>query len=148
MRRIVVLCIPILICQCSSMERSIGLGAGIGAAAGATTGHAVNFNMKGMALTTATGAVVGGLVGLLLHKDEKMEGTPHYEIPPNLGSEPILQEAEKEVLWIPGKIDGDRYTEPHRIFVIKQPSRWAPPPDKIEDKNERPEQRTKKNNSD
>lgn len=118
----------LLLSSCASLESSIGMGMGAGAMTGAIAGHSANFNIKGMALTTGTGMVIGGLLGLLLHKQPIRPNVSPLN--PSRDGEPELEDAEKEVLWIPGKIESDRYTEPHRIFVIKRPSRWIPPPEK------------------
>jgi hypothetical protein len=127
-----------LISSCASLEGSIGLGAGIGATTGVVTGKFANLNVKGMALTGAAGALVGGVIGFLLYKKpsdlEKTQSDTAPFVAP--GQEPILKDAEKDMIWIPGTIQGDRYVEPHRMWTIKVPSRWAHPDKKNSEKKE------------
>ena len=40
---------------------------------------------------------------------------------------PALKQAEKDILWVPDKIDGEKFEEGHRLFLIKKPAHWALP---------------------
>lgn len=124
MKRTLLFLTPFILCQCSSMERSIGLGAGIGAAGGVAAGYAANLNMKGMALTTTTGALTGALTGYLIHKWSEKEPTapPPPGIPPQ---NPLLKDAQTESIWIPDRIEDSRFIQGHWIYEIRSPSTWA-----------------------
>lgn len=37
---------------------------------------------------------------------------------------PSLRNAEVKTLWIPDKIESDRYEEGHYIYVIEKPATW------------------------
>lgn len=118
-----------LLCQCSSLEKSVGLGASIGAAGGFTSAQLAHYNAKGNAVLALTGAAIGAVIGALLHKD-KPEPPPVGVAAPTLPSltkfkdTPPLKGAEKDVILVPDRIDGDTFEEEHRVFVIKKPAHW------------------------
>ena len=144
MRQILLFLIFLLLCQCSSMERSVGLGIGIGAATGLTTSQLANYNTKGTVVLTAGGAIIGGLAAALLHKDPLAEAQ-QSQMPPNyfIKDRPPLQNAETDAIMVPDKIEGDRFEERHRVFIIKKPSHWqhypATPDGKQQSKSEEEE---------
>jgi hypothetical protein len=37
---------------------------------------------------------------------------------------PSLRNAEVKTLWIPDKIESDRYEEGHYIYIIEKPATW------------------------
>ncbi|MBL7669794.1 MAG: hypothetical protein JNM39_04855 [Bdellovibrionaceae bacterium] len=37
---------------------------------------------------------------------------------------PSLRNAEVKTLWIPDKIEADRYIEGHYIYIIEKPATW------------------------
>ena len=124
MKRSLLFLTPFILCQCSSMERSIGLGAGIGAAGGVAAGYAANFNTKGMALTTTTGALTGALAGYLIHKWSEKD--PAAPLPPGIPPQiPMLKDAQTESIWIPDRIEDSRFIQGHWIYEIRSPSTWA-----------------------
>lgn len=125
MKRLVLMMAPFLLCQCSSMERSVGLGAGIGAAGGVAAGYAANFNMKGMALTTTTGALMGAFIGYLAHKRSDDGNAALASVPGVSVQSPFLRDADTESIWIPDRIEDSRYIQGHWIHEIRNPSTWA-----------------------
>jgi hypothetical protein len=117
------------------MEKSVGLGVGIGAASGITTAQVAGYNTKGNVVLALSGALIGGVIGALLHK----EPVSPEAMPPSgasLGGAPPLRPAEKDVLWIPDKIVGDKFEERHRIWNIKKPAHWQHYP---EEQDKQPE---------
>jgi hypothetical protein len=125
MKNIIFLLMLSLLCQCASLEKSAGLGASVGAGAGLITSQALHYNAKGSVVLGLSGAIIGGLLGVLFHKNPSEETKPS-NIPSELlkSIPPPLRDAEKDVLWVPDKIEGDRFIENHRIFVIKKPAHW------------------------
>ncbi|MBI3294426.1 MAG: hypothetical protein HYZ71_06815 [Deltaproteobacteria bacterium] len=123
MKRTILLLSALLLTQCASFEKSVGLGVGLGAAAGFATSQAVNYNAKGVVFLGVTGALLGGVVGALLHRDGAKEIAPQaFSVLKN--NPPPLRSAEKDVLWVPDRIEGDRFEEGHRVFTIKKQAHW------------------------
>ncbi len=124
MKRIFFFFLPLTLCQCASLDKSIGLGAGIGAVSGGAASQLARYNTKGTAVLTLSGAVLGGIIAALLHKDvpPTSPSIPMTSIIKN--NPPPLKNAEHDVILVPDKIEGDRFEEAHRVFMIKNPAHW------------------------
>jgi len=124
MRNLIFVLTPLLLCRCASIEKSVGLGVGIGAASGIATSQMAHYNTKGHVVLGIGGALIGGAIAALLHK-----GQPEVPVSVPLtnvmkGSQPPLADAERDVILVPDKIEGDHFVEKHKIWTIKKPSRW------------------------
>lgn len=131
MKNLILVLLLFSLCRCASMEKSVGLGVGVGAASGITTAQVAGYNTKGNVVLAISGALIGGVIGALLHKEPPSLET----IQPSgasLGGAPPLRPAEKDVLWIPDKIVGDKFEERHRIWTIKKPAHWQHYPEEQE----------------
>lgn len=125
MKNLILVAIPMVLCQCASLEKSIGLGVGIGAASGLTAAQMANYNAKGNIVLMLSGAAIGGAIGALLNKGDHEVAVPSsHPVSIFKNNSPPLKNAEKDVLWIPNRIDGDNFEEGHRVFVIKKPAHW------------------------
>jgi hypothetical protein len=124
MRKFIFVLTPLLLCRCASIEKSVGLGVGIGAASGIAASQMAHYNTKGHVVLGIGGAIIGGAIAALLHKNqpETPASLPVTNIMKN--NQPPLADAEKDVLLVPDKIEGDLFVEKHRIWSIKKPSRW------------------------
>lgn len=111
-----------LIPACTTAPRSILLGAGTGAAAGAGTGLMIGNDATGAAIGAATGALAGGLIGLLLHKDNDQKKS---QANTDNNKYPFLIRPEVRTIWVPDAVEGNRYIEGHRVFVIEKNSSWS-----------------------
>lgn len=113
----------VLLCRCASLEKTIGMGVGIGAATGIAAAQIARYNLKGNAALGVGGALLGGAIALFFHKR-----VPDLTPAPSLNiiktGPPPLTDAEKDVLLIPDKIEGDQFIEKHRIWTIKKPAHW------------------------
>ena len=137
MKNIIVLMLPLLLCQCSTMGGSIGLGAGIGAGAGFTSSKIAQYNTKGTIVLTASGLLIGAVIGALLHKD------PPSQVPISglNGNPPPLRDAETDVILVPDSIQDGKFIEGHKMWNIKSPAHWQlypanPEKDKKNEKRE------------
>lgn len=131
MRNLSFILLLLSLCRCASMEKSVGLGIGVGAASGVTTAQIAGYNTKGNVVLALSGALIGGVIGALLHK-EPSSLEPALPSGASLGGAPPLRPAEKDVLWIPDKIVGDKFEERHRIWTIKKPAHWQLYPEDAE----------------
>ena len=122
MKMIILLILPFLLCRCSTMGHSIGLGAGIGAASGFTASRFAEYNTKGTVVLTASGALIGGALAALLHKGPPQDRST---MPAHLrdGLPPSFKESETDVIWVPDSIQDGKYVEGHRIYTLS-PSHW------------------------
>lgn len=129
MKRLLILCTSAAYLNaCASMSGSMLLGAGTGAALGGGIGHAASGHKPtGNAVGAITGAGFGALIGYLGHKDyeekerQKNLKTGSLEKP----KAPKIVPPKYESIWIPDKIEGDRYIEGHRVHILKSPSTWS-----------------------
>lgn len=135
MKKLIILTLPLLLCRCSTIPKSIGLGACIGAASGFTASRFAEYNTKGSVVLTASGALIGGALAALLHKDLP---TDLSQAPGGLLNErpPSLKNAETDVIWVPDSVQDEKYIEGHRVFIIQNPAHWQLYP-AIEDEEEK-----------
>jgi hypothetical protein len=130
------------------MGTSIGVGAGIGAASGFTASRLAEYNTKGTVVLTASGLLIGGALGALLHKDRDPDRS---QVPAHLlnGKPPSFKETETDVLFVPDSIQDGKYIEGHRIWTLS-PSHWQLEPGENEGEEKTPiskEEEVKKNGS-
>ena len=69
MKKIIFLLLPFLLSSCASLEKSVGLGVGMGLCAGLCSAQLANYNTKGNVVLALSGALIGGVMGALLHKE-------------------------------------------------------------------------------
>ena len=112
----------VLTSACATAPQSILLGAGTGAVAGGGMGYAIGQNATGAAIGAATGAITGGVIGYLLHKGRQKDPGPSSQ---DAEKYPFLTRPEVRTIWVPDAVEGDRYIERHRVFVIEKNSSWS-----------------------
>ena len=124
MKKGMILIIPLVLCQCASMEKSVGLGVGIGAASGITASQMAHYNTKGNVVVGLSSALIGAAIAALLHKNHPQVpiSFPVTSVPRS--NQPPLADPERDVILVPDKIEGDQFVEKHKIWTIKKPSRW------------------------
>ena len=111
---------------CSSMEKSIGFGGGVGAITGTGIGIAVEPSAGSALIGAGVGMILGGALGYLGHRTYTIN---EIEKPDNKlkllepGEEPPLTSPSVERIWIPPKIEGERYLEGHWLYIHKA-GRW------------------------
>ncbi len=129
--------IGIMVCSCSSLDQSIGLGVGAGAATGFSTSKLLHYNTKGTLVLTGTGALIGGIIGLLVHPKQVFDTDSNSTaIYPSLRQSPPIRNAEMDELWVPDSIEGEKFIEGHKVHIIKRPAHWQLYPEK-KDRHER-----------
>jgi len=115
--------VAVLASACATPSRSIFLGAGSGAVAGGGVGLAIGQNATGAVIGAASGALAGGVLGYLLHRGK--ESAPGASSMTDAEKYPFLTRPEVRTIWVPDAIEGDRYIERHRVFVIQKNSSWS-----------------------
>lgn len=109
--------------SCATAPRSVLLGAGTGLVAGGGVGFAVGRDGTGTAIGAASGAVVGGVIGYFLHKGKNHDQTQSQGT--DAEKYPFLTRPEVRTIWVPDAVEGNRYIERHRVFVIEKNSSWS-----------------------
>ena len=117
----------IALCGCASMEKSVLLGSAAGGALGSGIGLGVEQSAGSALLGLGIGAVVGGVMGFGVHKDQEAKrgqlATP--AITKDFKSKvPGVSTPEVRRVWIPEKIEGNKYIEGHYIYVIDRGAVW------------------------
>lgn len=129
MKKLFILILPLVLCRCSTMVKSISLGAGIGVASGFTTSRFAEYNTKGTVVLTVSGLLIGGALAALLHKDPPPELS---QIPLLNGKPPSLKDADTDMIFVPDLVQDGKYVEGHRIWTIRSPAYWQLEPAKPE----------------
>jgi len=120
-RSLIFLCLLVpLIGGCATMEKSIAFGSGVGAAAGTGLGLAVEQSAGSALIGAGIGVIIGGAIGYLKHHHDERDA------PPSLAAQgdriPTVKAPEVRRIWVPERIEGNRYIEGHYLFVIEKPS--------------------------
>jgi hypothetical protein len=113
---------------CASLNQSMLLGASVGAMSmGAAGNLATNHRPEGTALGALTGAALGAAIGYFAHHDlaTKERLARDMEKSHEAPAEPKLTRPKYRQIWVPAKIEGDRYIEGHRLYIIEDPGKWT-----------------------
>lgn len=125
---------------CSSLGKSMGLGATIGAGTGAALGGIVDpgkngqYRTRNVIIGAGVGALAGGLTGAAIHENNErdkelayLKGKEAERKSSKAGSPPSLQQPKVEAVWVESKVVGNRYIEGHFEYIITEPTRWEAP---------------------
>jgi len=128
-KRIVSLIIVSLyLCSCSTLKDSLLLGGGIGATAGGVAGNFIGSNNGNPTTGTIVGAGSGLLLGALIGYSAYKSGQkppPNTTSSPNSDSKtPSLSSPVVRKIWVPSKIENNKFIEGHFEFVIERQSVW------------------------
>jgi hypothetical protein len=114
----------LLMSACATAPQSVLLGAGGGAVVGGGVGLAIGRDATGAAVGAATGALSGGLISFLLHKGKEKDPAPASHAS-DAEKYPFLTRPEVRTILVPDAVEGNRYIERHRVFVIEKNSSWS-----------------------
>jgi uncharacterized protein YcfJ len=109
------------------MEKSTVLGAVIGGTVGGLIANSANDHRgDSTAIGAAVGAGLGGLIGYSAYKDkEKKEQQKTLQQNPFDSKTPSLTAPKVRRVWVPAKIEGERYIDGHYMYVIEKTSAWS-----------------------
>jgi len=110
---------------CATNSKSLFLGGVIGAGAGV-----VISNQKGSSKNAAVGALIGAgigsLIGVSAYKEKlKKMGTKSPDLKGIKNFSPFLIRPKVRMYWVPDNVQGNKFIEKHRVWVIKNPSSWS-----------------------
>ncbi|MBF0362731.1 MAG: hypothetical protein HQK49_17060 [Oligoflexia bacterium] len=126
--------------SCSTIERSVSLGAISGVATGAIVapGFVRHEKKQALVIGAITGLAIGGIAGYFTHKglenrDEKIRketlfNMENYGLQKPLGPKddtpPSVLNPKVEKVWVEPKIENGKYIQGHFIWVITDEARW------------------------
>lgn len=122
-----ILTLPLL-ASCASIERSTLLGAATVGALGTGIGLAAEKSAGSALIGLGIGAIVGGAMGFATHKEQEskrgqlMNPLITKDFKDNV---PPISTPEVRRVWVPAKVDGNKYVEGHFIFVIDRQAVWG-----------------------
>ena len=113
---------------CASLERSTLLGAATAGALGTGLGLAAEKSVGSALIGLGIGAIFGGAMGYAAHKEQ--EAKRGEFITPLISKDfkeqvPPISTPEVRRVWMAPKIESNRYTEGHFIYVIDRPAVWG-----------------------
>ncbi len=118
-----------LLCSCASVQRSTILGAAIG---GTTIGFAGSMmsgdqhRARGAIVGSLVGASIGGVIGYLAYKStERSDLEKAASVNSSSANAPLLTSPKVRRVWVPAKIEGEKYIDGHYMFVIEKTSGWS-----------------------
>lgn len=114
-------------CATSPMKGAL-IGAGIAGAIGGAIGNAqsIEHRPESTAMGAAIGLAVGGLVAYAIGVDQqKKEPPPAVKLLESQEKVPSLTEPRIRRVWVPDKIEGDKFINGHFIFLIEKQSNWS-----------------------
>jgi len=111
------------------MERSTLLGTAIGGTAGGLIGNSAGRDGKrdqATAIGAVVGAGLGGLIGYSAYKEKKKkEQQEALKNNPLDANTPSLTAPKVRRVWVPARIEGDKYIDGHYMYVIERTSAWS-----------------------
>jgi hypothetical protein len=119
------LLISLFFTACASQTQSALLGAAVGGGVGGAIGQIDSRNFKGTATGLLVGASIGSLVGLLAGKDQEKKIPESKPVKPDDSEFPPLTKPKLRSMWVPDKIEGNKYIKGHFIYVIEDPGNWS-----------------------
>lgn len=117
-----------LMSGCASIERSTLLGAATVGALGTGIGLAAEKSAGSALIGLGIGAIVGGAMGFATHKEQEskrgqlMNPLVTKDFKDNV---PPISTPEVRRVWVPAKVEGNKYVEGHFIFVIDRQAVWG-----------------------
>lgn len=126
------LCASILVLSgCATMRSNTFIGASVGASAGAVSGMLIgapHHAGSGTLIGAASGLALGALIGYLT--EPKATPSPEPARTYSVGTDPndpAFTSPEVRRIWVPDKIDGNKYVKGHYMYVLERGSVWTMP---------------------
>lgn len=126
-KTIPILILTLLLSGCATMKDSILLGAGTMGAIGTGVGAAAGNNVGSALLGLGIGAVFGGTMGFMAFQDkeDKAKQVKSGKKQNEDSKVPSLTSPEVRRVWVPERVDGQKFIEGHYMYVIERNSVWS-----------------------
>jgi|GEM_PF-980519 len=119
------LCTP----SCATKEQRVLSGSAVGGGIGLAIGHHHGKNSKSRIVGASTGLLVGGVLGYFFDpKNKKPKPTVKADSKLEKATQvsaPFLTRPKVSMYWEPDKIEGNKYIEKHRVWILKSGSTWT-----------------------
>jgi uncharacterized membrane protein YebE (DUF533 family) len=129
MRSVLIMSLSSLLVSCATVEKSTILGAMIGGTAGGLIGSSAGSNGhkdQATVIGAAVGLGLGSLIGYSAYKDkQKKEQQQALKENPFDSKAPSLTAPKVRRVWVPARIEGDKYIDGHYMYVIEKTSTWS-----------------------
>lgn len=129
MRTSILIILSLTLSACASMEKSTILGAVIGGTAGGLIGNSAGNDGKkdqSTLIGAAVGVGLGSLIGYSAYKDkQKKQQQETLKQNPFDSQAPSLTAPKVRRVWVPARIEGDKYIDGHYMYVIEKTSGWS-----------------------
>ena len=128
-RIITIVIASLFLCSCSTLKDSLLLGGGIGATTGGVVGNFIgtaNGNTTtGTMIGAGSGLLLGALIGYSAYKNAPKANTNTKAVEsPQDSKTPSLSAPVVRKIWVPSKIENNKFIEGHFEFVIERQSVW------------------------
>ncbi|PIU00997.1 MAG: hypothetical protein COT74_00350 [Bdellovibrionales bacterium CG10_big_fil_rev_8_21_14_0_10_45_34] len=111
---------------CATTTQSALLGAAVGGVAGGAIGQAQTQDSQGTLTGAAIGVGVGALMGFLSGKGKKKEDLKtEAKTLSDEDTYPALTKPKLRSVWVPDKVEGNKYIKGHWIYVIEDAGSWS-----------------------
>jgi len=121
---IAMLTLPLILQGCATATKSSLLAAAIGGTVGAMIGRQHSDSPDGPYAGAAIGASIGALIGYQAHR-EKEKGSKSNSVMRDIKDDfPELTKPKLRSVWVPDKIEGNRYIKGHTIYIIEESEAW------------------------
>ncbi len=127
-RVIPLIVVLISLTQCATLEKSLLFGAATGGAMGSGFGVAAGKNVKSGLFGGAIGAVIGAAFSYLGHRDKEQKEAFLKDGTKEKGGKekiPSLSAPEVRRIWVPDKIEGNRYEAGHHVYILDRQSEFV-----------------------
>lgn len=115
-----------LISGCSSVGKSVTLGAVVGGSAGAVIGHQQGKgDPKKRATGAALGAGLGGLIGYFANRKKNTQKSKKEAAKTSKEMAPLLSRPRGKRIWVKDQVKGKRYIRGHWEYIIQENSEWV-----------------------
>ncbi|MFZ3230256.1 MAG: glycine zipper 2TM domain-containing protein [Pseudobdellovibrio sp.] len=121
----VLISLTLLLNGCATATKSLLLGAAVGGVAGGAIGQNQSQNNEGAAVGLAIGAGIGSLISYLAYKDKKSKPEDGSKFKIDEDKFPFLTKPKIHSIIVPDTIEGNKYIESHKIYILDDPGSWS-----------------------
>ena len=119
------LSLTLLLNGCATATKSVLLGAAVGGLAGGAIGQSQSQNSDGTAVGMVVGAGIGSLISYLAYKDKKTKPAEDFKLKLDDEKFPFLTKPKIRSVVVPDTIEGNKYIESHKIYILDDPGSWS-----------------------